>query len=295
MAKCIHPRLLKTHLRNKGPYLYYFNYKKDEYNQILVRNMRKLASIYTDLDILELDLLKFQIFQKYNDIRDTNCVKLFTNGKLYLYKNYPDSDDLAELFIECIKLHNEKIQIQLDKVGSRPLKSTILKINDNFSNKNKLKMTYDQTIKYRKKRHMLRITSIPKKEDFKKYLIFNLFESSNDNCLIQNKCINKSLNLEIHNTQKLISLETKTTFKTNKSLFMPLNDINIPVSPGKSDKIFINNLTNDKSVCLKTECNKINLNKDYEFIKINNFCVSPETIDDYSFQEQPLDLSYKNI
>lgn len=305
MVKIINPKMLNSYLRHRGPYLCYFNYKYDENNKIIVTNMRKLSSIYNILDILEIDWLKYQSFQKIHNVDDIGCVKLFSEGKLLLSRNFPNFHEIAELFIECIKLHNIKINIQINKIGTRPFKSTIKRYNQ----KQSIDVLYftkrDSILKTRIKGHSQRKIKIPKIEDFKKYIIPYLAESNFENNLSE-KLDNKntkssriissnmgpSIKVKIRKARKTIVINKNEISKKINLLMSNVNNKNKQKLNYQKDDIIIDTNSNVTNLFLVQEPSKINKNKDYQYIKEHNFSVSPILIENNIVDEQPLDLSY---
>lgn len=164
-------KLLKRRISFKGPYILFFNIRKDGYNQILVKNMHILGSIYKYIHFLEIDFEKYKLLVKNVDDNIQNHVFMFHDGREIRCINYPNINEIAEFITEAVPLHNQKIEIKARNIGTMPTgKSKYSKLKNDHILKNKFLALRESKIRTKKKNILKQIITLPNIEDIIKFI-----------------------------------------------------------------------------------------------------------------------------
>lgn len=293
----VEPINLNNYLKYFGPYVYYFYLKEDEENQKLVYSIRKIANQFNFIKTLEIDWKKYYSYHGKVKISKMYKVYLYSNGEKVKSLNNPNERFLNDLYVECIKLHNEKMQSKINKIGSKN-KLKLLKNNQNVkSNVNKKKRQSDISQQNYRRRSLLKplinikieqkphensnkcdhfhivenkkLSNVHKERNKKAKLMKNKHKNQDLN---NNKNTNKNRDNGILNFENTILNRTRYDLKNNALLHKDLSYESYSFKDTKSDIFISNNAENSILMqgsdvkCINSDTNNI---KNINLIKIN--------------------------
>lgn len=225
MIEKILPEYLFRHLRNVGPYIYFYRCANFYGNDKIIENIYTMSIKYQKLKILEIewkDHLRYNYLASRNII---NNVYLYYDRKLYIKKENPNESELKELFEEAVKCHNNKIENKVENIGK---KSKIKNFDEEKAKDEKEKRTIRQFHLQKKKRlkNLLQekiISNQHQKYSKISYISLNIPHMHKNHNVNLNQIIkNNIINLSINNTN-VIKKSDEESLPTNIYNFYNIN------------------------------------------------------------------------
>lgn len=110
MIKKIQPNQLRNHLWRIGPYMTYFSGRNPLINNDILIIIKEMSIKYSNVQILEIDWESYIYYEERVDINLIKNVNIYFEGKLKFSIQYPDFNQIYDLFQHCLIFISQKLQ-----------------------------------------------------------------------------------------------------------------------------------------------------------------------------------------